>query len=72
MGIELTEVARAVESADEMVPEMTVERFDARYSEPAVEDLRQRLARTGWPDQIPGSHWDYGVSLEYVKEICQD
>ena len=50
---------------------MTVQRFDVPYSEAAVEDLRQRLVRTRWPDQIPGSHWDYGVSLEYMKEICQ-
>src|SRR5882724_1830101 len=50
---------------------MTVQRFDVPYSEAAVEDLRQRLLRTRWPDQIPGSNWDYGVSLEYMKEICQ-
>jgi hypothetical protein len=54
-----------------MVKEMTVQRFDVPYSEAAVEDLRQRLVRTRWPDQIPGSHWDYGVSLDYMKEICQ-
>ena len=64
-------MARAVKSADEMVKEMTVQRFDLPYSEAAVEDLRQRLVRTRWPDQIPGSHWDYGVSLDYMKEICQ-
>ena len=50
---------------------MTIQKFDVPYSEAAVEDLRQRLARTRWPDQIPGSHWDYGVSLDYMKEICQ-
>ena len=50
---------------------MTVQRFELPYSEVAVEDLRQRLARTRWPDEIPGSHWDYGVSLEFMKEICQ-
>src|ERR1700730_5943793 len=70
-SVESREVARAVKSADEMVKEMTVQRFDVPYSEAAVEDLRQRLVRTRWPDQIPGSHWDYGVSLDYMKEICQ-
>ncbi len=54
------EVARADKSANEMVPETTVQRFDVPYSEAAVEDLRQRLARTRWPEQIPGSQWDYG------------
>jgi hypothetical protein len=54
-----------------MVKEMTVQRFEVPYSEAAVEDLRERLVRTRWPDQIPGAHWDYGVSLDYMKEICQ-
>jgi microsomal epoxide hydrolase len=50
---------------------MTVQRFYLPYSEAAVEDLRHRLVRTRWPDQIPGSRWDYGVTLDYLKEICQ-
>jgi hypothetical protein len=50
---------------------MTVQRFDLPYSGAAVEDLRQRLARTRWPDHLPGSRWDYGVSLDYLKELCQ-
>jgi pimeloyl-ACP methyl ester carboxylesterase len=50
---------------------MTVHRFDVPCSEAAVEDLRERLVRTRWPDTIPGSHRDYGVSLDYMKEICQ-
>jgi pimeloyl-ACP methyl ester carboxylesterase len=29
-----------------------------------LDDLRDRLARTRWPDQIPGAGWDYGIPLE--------
>jgi len=50
---------------------MTIQRFDIPYSAASDEDLRRRLAQTRWPDQIPGSHWDYGVSLDYMKEICR-
>jgi Epoxide hydrolase N terminus len=50
---------------------MTVQRFELPYSEAAVEDLRYRLERTRWPDEIPGSRWDYGVSLDSMKEICR-
>ena len=50
---------------------MAIQTFQLPYSESAVQDLRERLARTRWPDTIPGSHWDYGVSLDYMKEICQ-
>jgi hypothetical protein len=50
---------------------MAIQAFQLPYSESAVQDLRERLARTRWPDTIPGSHWDYGVSLDYMKEISQ-
>lgn len=34
-------------------------------------DLRSRLERTRWPDQIPGAGWDYGANLAYVRELCE-
>lgn len=49
---------------------MRIEPFSIPYSEVAVQDLRDRLARTRWPDAIPGSGWDYGADLEFVREIC--
>ncbi len=36
-----------------------------------LDDLRARLARTRWPDQLPGVGWDYGIPLEYVKELAE-
>jgi hypothetical protein len=36
-----------------------------------LDDLRDRLARTRWPDQIPGAGWDYGIRLEYVRELAE-
>jgi pimeloyl-ACP methyl ester carboxylesterase len=44
--------------------------FSIPYSQAAVDDLRDRLARTRWPDEIPGSGWQYGVNLEFLQEIC--
>jgi microsomal epoxide hydrolase len=35
-----------------------------------LDDLRDRLARTRWPDQIPGSGWGYGTNLDYLQELC--
>jgi microsomal epoxide hydrolase len=36
-----------------------------------LDDLRDRLARTRWPDQLPGVGWDYGIPLEYVRELAE-
>jgi microsomal epoxide hydrolase len=35
-----------------------------------LDDLRTRLARTRWPDQLPEVGWDYGIPLDYVKELA--
>jgi pimeloyl-ACP methyl ester carboxylesterase len=35
-----------------------------------LDDLRDRLARTRWPEELPGVGWDYGVPLDYIKEIA--
>ncbi|HZS90653.1 MAG TPA: epoxide hydrolase [Chloroflexota bacterium] len=36
-----------------------------------LDDLRDRLARTRWPDELPGVGWEYGVALDYVKEMAE-
>ena len=37
--------------------------------EAVLDDLRDRLARTRWPDQIPGSGWGYGTDLAYLQDL---
>jgi len=34
-----------------------------------LNDLQQRLALTRWPDEVPGSGWQYGSNLSYLKEL---
>ncbi|BCB81946.1 hypothetical protein GCM10022251_52060 [Phytohabitans flavus] len=34
-----------------------------------LDDLRDRLDRTRWPDELPGVGWDYGVPVEYVRRL---
>jgi len=34
-----------------------------------LDDLHERLARTRWPDELPGVGWSYGVPLAYLKEL---
>jgi epoxide hydrolase len=48
--------------------EVTPFRIDVPQAD--LDDLRDRLARTRWPDQLPGVGWDYGIPLEYVRELA--
>jgi pimeloyl-ACP methyl ester carboxylesterase len=45
--------------------------FRLDVAEEDLRDLRDRLARTRWPDELPGVGWDYGIPLEYVKELAE-
>jgi pimeloyl-ACP methyl ester carboxylesterase len=35
-----------------------------------LDDLRERLARTRWPDELLGVGWSRGVPLGYLKELA--
>ncbi len=49
----------------------TIEAFRIDISQAALDDLRDRLARTRWPDQLPGVGWDYGIALDDVRELAE-
>jgi len=34
-----------------------------------LDDLRQRLERTRWPQSFPEMGWDYGTNTEYMREL---
>ncbi|SFJ92407.1 Pimeloyl-ACP methyl ester carboxylesterase [Streptosporangium canum] len=36
-----------------------------------LDDLRDRLDRTRWPDELPGTGWSYGVPSSYAKELAE-
>ncbi len=43
--------------------------FQIDVAEEVLMDLRQRLARTRWPDELPDAEWDYGTSLAYLRQL---
>jgi pimeloyl-ACP methyl ester carboxylesterase len=45
--------------------------FTLNVSDPDIADLRQRLARTRWPDEPPYEPWSTGASLAYMEELCR-
>jgi len=36
-----------------------------------LDDLRERLARTRWPDPLPGAPWERGADIAYARELCE-
>jgi pimeloyl-ACP methyl ester carboxylesterase len=49
---------------------MDIKPFEIHVPERTIDDLRERLARTRWPDAVADAGWDYGASLEYVRELA--
>src|SRR5512145_2960929 len=45
--------------------------FTLNVSDPDIADLRQRLARTRWPDEPPYEPWSTCASLAYMEELCR-
>ena len=43
--------------------------FKIQVPQVVLDDLRARLMRVRWPDEIPGAGWDYGTNLQYMKEL---
>jgi epoxide hydrolase len=37
----------------------------------ALDDLRERLGRTRWPDELPGAGWNLGVPLDYLRGLAE-
>ncbi len=43
--------------------------FRLHVADDAITDLRERLARTRWPEQAPGEPWAYGSDVAYVQRL---
>ena len=45
--------------------------FRLHVADSAIDDLRERLARTRFPDQAPGEPWAYGADVAYLKQLVE-
>jgi len=52
-----------------MDEEVQLDPFRVDVPEAILLDLRERLARTRWPDEVTGAGWDYGANLAYMREL---
>lgn len=48
-----------------------MEPFEVRVTEAEIADLRDRLARTRWPERETVDGWGQGIPLAYVQELCR-
>src|SRR5438445_3525260 len=49
---------------------MSIENFQIATPESDLLDLRERLARTRWPNEVANSGWSQGTNLSYLKELA--
>ena len=47
-----------------------IEPFEIQVPDADLADLKQRLARTRWPEAETVSDWSQGIPLAYVQELC--
>jgi pimeloyl-ACP methyl ester carboxylesterase len=45
--------------------------FQIHVPDAELEDLKDRLRRTRWPDEVEGAGWDYGVNLGYMRRLTE-
>jgi len=51
------------------VTELRVDRFSIHVSESVLHDLRARIRRTRWPDELPDIGWEQGTGLGYLRDL---
>lgn len=51
---------------------MTVTPYRIAVAPETLDDLRDRLRGTVWPDQVDGAGWDYGTELGFLRGIAED
>ena len=50
--------------------QLTLERFRIAIPDADLADLKARLAATRWPEQLPGTPWQRGVPVDYLRKLA--
>jgi epoxide hydrolase len=48
-----------------------IESYTVHVPQADLDELAERLARTRWPDELPGVGWDYGIPLARVRGLAE-
>jgi pimeloyl-ACP methyl ester carboxylesterase len=49
-----------------------IEPFVIAVTDAVLDDLRDRIRRTRWPEAAPGEPWRQGVDLTYLRDLLRD
>lgn len=49
----------------------SIEAFQIQVDDAVLEDLHRRLMRTRLPDQIEGTGWEYGIPVDYLRQLVE-
>lgn len=60
---------RTVEVMETYTTDIRPFRIDVPQAD--LDELNDRLARTRWPDELPGVGWSYGVPVSYLKGLAE-
>ena len=52
------------------MPTPAIAPFRIHIDQAQLDDLRQRLERTRWPDELPGVGWSRGIPVDYLKRLA--
>ncbi len=44
--------------------------YSIHVPDTVLDDLKDRLARTRWPEPLDDAGWDYGANVAYIRELC--
>ena len=53
-----------------MTAQLSLEPFRIAIPDADLADLKARLAATRWPEQLPGTPWQRGVPVDYLRQLA--
>ena len=52
-----------------IIASVDIEPYEVAVPDAVLDDLRQRIRRTRWPDPAPGEPWSQGTDLDYLRSL---
>jgi len=46
-----------------------IKKFNLHIAQSELDNLKERIRKVRWPDEIENSNWQFGTSLSYLKEL---